>query len=62
MSLVFRPARADEIQRAQELVVRSINDLTERHGFGSMATLRPPPDFPVVFVKGRSRWLVGRRV
>src|SRR6516162_232501 len=42
MSLVFRPARADEIQRAQELVVRSINDLTERHGFGPMATLRPP--------------------
>jgi GNAT superfamily N-acetyltransferase len=23
-------------------VVRSINDLTERHGFGSMASLRPP--------------------
>jgi len=61
MSLVFRPARADEIQRAQELVARSINDLTARHGFGPMATLRPP-GFPVVFVEGRSRWLVGRRV
>ena len=28
--------------RAEELVVRSINDLTERHGFGLMASLRPP--------------------
>jgi hypothetical protein len=42
MALVFRPARADELQRAEELVVRSINDLTERHGFGSIAILRPP--------------------
>lgn len=41
MPLVFRPARGDELQRAEELVVRSINDLTERHGFGPMATLRP---------------------
>jgi len=40
--LIFRPARADELQRAQELVVLSINDLTEHHGFGPMATLRPP--------------------
>jgi len=39
---VFRPARADELLRAQELVVRSINDLTQRHGFGPMATVRPP--------------------
>jgi hypothetical protein len=30
MPLVYRPARADELQRAQELVVRSINDLTGR--------------------------------
>jgi GNAT superfamily N-acetyltransferase len=42
MPLVFRHARADELQRAEELVVRSINDLTERHGFGPMATLQPP--------------------
>lgn len=41
MSLVFRPARAEELQHAQELVVRSINDLTERHGFGPMASVRP---------------------
>jgi ribosomal protein S18 acetylase RimI-like enzyme len=42
MPLAFRPARADELQQAEELVVRSINDLTERHGFGPMATLRSP--------------------
>jgi GNAT superfamily N-acetyltransferase len=42
MPLVFRPARADELQRAEELVVRSINHLTERHGFGRIAILRPP--------------------
>jgi hypothetical protein len=40
MPVVFRPARAEELQRAEELVVRSINDLTERHGLGAMATLR----------------------
>jgi len=42
MTVAYRPARAEEIERAEELVVRSINDLTERHGFGSMASLRPP--------------------
>jgi ribosomal protein S18 acetylase RimI-like enzyme len=39
---VFRSPRPEELQRAEELVVRSINDLTQRHGFGPMATLRPP--------------------
>jgi ribosomal protein S18 acetylase RimI-like enzyme len=42
MSIDFRPARADELQRAQELVIHCINDLTERHGFGPMASVRPP--------------------
>jgi GNAT superfamily N-acetyltransferase len=41
MSVMFRLARADELQRAQELIVKSINDLTERHGFGAMASVRP---------------------
>jgi len=50
MSIIFRLARADELQRAEELVVRSINDLTERHGFGPMATLRPP-DFQLFSLK-----------
>ena len=42
MPIVFRPARADELQTTQELIVRSINDLTKRHGFGPMATVRSP--------------------
>ena len=42
MSLVYRPAQAEELERAEALVVASINDLTERHGFGSMATASPP--------------------
>jgi GNAT superfamily N-acetyltransferase len=41
MSLALRPARADELQHAQELIVSSINDLTKRHGFGAMASVRP---------------------
>jgi hypothetical protein len=40
MPVAYRPARADEIEQAEELVARSINDLTERHGFGPMASLR----------------------
>lgn len=42
MSLVCRPARADDLAAADALVVASINDLTVRHGFGPMATASPP--------------------
>jgi ribosomal protein S18 acetylase RimI-like enzyme len=42
MPVVYRPARAQDLERADELVVASINDLTERHGFGPMAVSRPP--------------------
>jgi len=42
MPLVCRPARAQDLERAEALVVASINDLTERHGFGAMATSHPP--------------------
>lgn len=42
MPVVCRPARVDDLQRADELVVASINDLTQRHGFGSIATSHPP--------------------
>jgi GNAT superfamily N-acetyltransferase len=42
MPLVFRPARAEDLPTAQALIVGSINDLTERHGFGPMASVRPP--------------------
>jgi len=40
--MLIRPARAEELQRTQELIVRSINDLTKRHGFGPMASVRTP--------------------
>lgn len=42
MSLVYRRARAEDLAPSDALVVASINDLTERHGFGSMATGSPP--------------------
>ena len=42
MPVVYRPARQQELEKAEELVVSSINDLTQRHGFGPMASLRPP--------------------
>ncbi len=42
MSLVYRPALAQDLAGTEALVVASINDLTERHGFGSMATASPP--------------------
>jgi ribosomal protein S18 acetylase RimI-like enzyme len=42
MPLVYRPARAEDLVVADALVAASINDRTERHGFGPMATARPP--------------------
>jgi len=39
--VVYRPARAPDLVRADELVVASINDLTQRHGFGAIAVSRP---------------------
>jgi ribosomal protein S18 acetylase RimI-like enzyme len=42
MPVVCRPARAQDLERTDALVVASINDLTERHGFGPMAVSRPP--------------------
>jgi ribosomal protein S18 acetylase RimI-like enzyme len=42
MSLGYRPAQARDLATTDALVVASINDLTERHGFGSMATSSPP--------------------
>jgi ribosomal protein S18 acetylase RimI-like enzyme len=42
MSLVYRPAQAQDLATTDALVVASINDLTERHGFGAMATSGPP--------------------
>ncbi|WFU09369.1 GNAT family N-acetyltransferase [Rhizobium sp. CB3090] len=42
MSLVYRPAQADDLAATDALVVAAINDLTVRHGFGPMATASPP--------------------
>lgn len=42
MPIVIRLPRADELAHAEELVARSINDLTTRHGFGSIAAARTP--------------------
>jgi ribosomal protein S18 acetylase RimI-like enzyme len=42
MSVVYRPARVQDLEIADALVVSSINDLTERHGFGPMAACSPP--------------------
>lgn len=42
MSVIYRPARVQDLEQAGELVVRSMNDLSERHGFGPIAVVRPP--------------------
>lgn len=58
MSFVVRPASAGELACAEELVVRSINDLTVRHGFGPIARSRPP-DFQAFCLRDDPRgvWL-----
>src|SRR5882724_103663 len=42
MPILCRPARAEDLERSDQLVVASINDLTQRHGFGPMAVSHPP--------------------
>jgi ribosomal protein S18 acetylase RimI-like enzyme len=42
MPILYRLARAQDLERADELAVASINDLTQRHGFGPMAASHPP--------------------
>jgi ribosomal protein S18 acetylase RimI-like enzyme len=42
MPVIYRPARTEDLQRAGELVVHSLNELFERHRFAPMATVRPP--------------------
>ncbi|GAB2472723.1 GNAT family N-acetyltransferase [Comamonas humi] len=58
MPLIIRPARVEELTHAEALVARSINDLTERHGFGAIASARPP-DFQAFCVQDdpRGAWL-----
>lgn len=40
MPILYRPTRADELHECQQLIVGSINDLAERHGFEKMASVR----------------------
>jgi GNAT superfamily N-acetyltransferase len=42
MPILCRPARAQDLDRADQLVVASINDLTQRYGFGPIAAAHPP--------------------
>lgn len=42
MPILYRPARAEDLERAGELVAVSINELCQRHGFAPMAAVRPP--------------------
>ncbi|WP_260428280.1 GNAT family N-acetyltransferase [Burkholderia sp. Bp9031] len=58
MPLVIQPASADKLACAEALVVHSINDLTVRHGFGPVATSRPP-DFQAFCLRDDPRgvWL-----
>ncbi|MEA2840312.1 MAG: hypothetical protein QOF41_1642 [Methylobacteriaceae bacterium] len=42
MPVVYRPAGAQDLERTDRLVVTSINNLTERHGFGPMVATSPP--------------------
>jgi hypothetical protein len=42
MSVVYRLARMEDLERSGELVVCSMNELCERHGFDPIATVRPP--------------------
>lgn len=38
MPITYRPAHMQDLQQADALVVASINDLTQRHGFGAIAS------------------------
>lgn len=42
MPIIYRKACAEDLERADALVVACINDLTSRHGFGPVAESRPP--------------------
>ena len=42
MTVLYRPARQQDLVQTDRLVVTSINDLTERHGFGSPAVTSAP--------------------
>jgi GNAT superfamily N-acetyltransferase len=41
MPIAYHPSQPEDLDRADALVVDTINDLTERHGFGRMASPSP---------------------
>lgn len=41
MSILYRAVRAEDLQQSDALVVASINNLTQKYGFGSIASSRP---------------------
>lgn len=42
MALAYRPAASEDLDEASQLVADSINDLSQRHGFGRLAVPRTP--------------------
>jgi ribosomal protein S18 acetylase RimI-like enzyme len=42
MPIKYRPARSEDLETADRLVVSTLNDFTQRHGFGPVAVLSPP--------------------
>ncbi len=56
MPIVYRSACAQDLERADALVVASINALTERHGFGSIAATHPT-NFQAFSLKDDARGL-----
>ena len=42
MPVVCRPARAEDLERADALVVANINELATRQGFGPIASANQP--------------------
>jgi ribosomal protein S18 acetylase RimI-like enzyme len=58
MPILYRPACAQDLVRADQLVVASINDLTQRHGFGPM-TAPSPPNFQLFSLRddGDGLWV-----
>ena len=42
MPIIYRTAGAEDLLQANQLVVGSINDLSEHHGYGPLAIMRPP--------------------
>ncbi len=56
MPIVYRSACAQDLERADALVVARINALTERHGFGSIAATHPT-NFQAFSLKDDARGL-----